>query len=122
MKKVPYIAAVTMLLLSGTGMALANTNAVVSGVPGKVNHQEMQNFTKSIKKIEPIDAKAHAVLTNDSLDSAAKHQKLAVYNKQIKDVLADNHLTPERYEMLLHKAETDKAFAQRTEKALHAEN
>ncbi|MEL5849382.1 MAG: DUF4168 domain-containing protein [Candidatus Igneacidithiobacillus chanchocoensis] len=120
MKKIPYIAAVTMLLVLGTGMALANTSAVVSGVPGKVNHQEMQNFAKSIKKIEPIDAKAHAVLTNDSLDSTAKYQKLAVYNKQIKDVLADNHLTPERYEMLLRKAETNKSFAQRTEKALHA--
>ncbi|MGE0049849.1 MAG: DUF4168 domain-containing protein [Acidithiobacillus sp.] len=116
-------------LIFGSTLALASTampaqtrpDQPMSPSPAKlhVDQQELHHFAAAVKEIQPIDMQAHTVISNKSMSEKEKHQKLEGYDKQITAILAQHHLTPRKYEALLKKAETDPAFAKRTESALH---
>ena len=80
-----------------------------------VGHQELHHFASAIVAIRPIDKKVRQAMSTKKMTVAQHHQMLVKYGTQIKHVLVQNHLTPVKYEMLLKKAQTDPAFAQRTE-------
>ena len=112
------------MLALGSSVALADTAMPAPPVPQHsakmpVDQQELHHFAAAVKEIQPIDVQAHRVIASTSMSKKEKHQKLEGYNKQIAADLAQHHLTPERYEMLLQKAENDPSFAKRTESALH---
>ncbi|MDD3761564.1 MAG: DUF4168 domain-containing protein [Acidithiobacillus sp.] len=116
-------------LIFGSALALASTampaqtrpDQPMSPSPARlhVDQQELHHFAAAVKEIQPIDMQAHTVISNKSMSEKEKHQKLEGYDKQITAILAQHHLTPRKYEALLKKAETDPAFAKRTESALH---
>ena len=123
MKKGVIVAATALMMASGLAMAATaeqmpaqQTTPAAAQVP--VNAQELHHFAAAVKQIQPIDMKAHAVIENKKMSESSKKMKLAGYDKQITTVLAHHHLTPVKYETLLKKAETDPAFAKRTESAL----
>jgi hypothetical protein len=83
-----------------------------------VSHEELKHFAAALVDIHPLDEKAHAKMMAAKKDPAAQHQVMVHYSKKIEKVLEQHHLTPTRYEMLLTKAQTDPAFAKRTESAI----
>lgn len=80
-----------------------------------VGHKELHRFASAVVAIRPIDKKVHQEMSTRKMTVAQRHQMLVKYGTQIKHILVQNHLTPVKYEMLLKKAQTDPAFAQRTE-------
>ncbi len=85
-----------------------------------VGSAELRQFASVIVAIRPIDKKVHQEITTKKITAAQHHQMLVKYGTKIKQILVQNHLTPVKYEMLLRKAQTDPAFAQRTETAIKA--
>ncbi|WP_308388779.1 DUF4168 domain-containing protein [Acidithiobacillus sp. AMEEHan] len=116
-------------LICGSTWALASTEMPAQTTPAEpmvqspvklhVDQQELHHFAAAVKEIQPIDMQAHTVISSKSMSEKEKHQKLEGYDKQITAILAQHQLTPTKYEALLKKAETDPAFAKRTEAALH---
>ncbi len=80
-----------------------------------VGPTELRHFASVIVAIRPIDKKVHQEISTKKITAAQHHQMIVKYGTKIKQILVQNHLTPVKYEMLLKKAQTDPAFAQRTE-------
>ena len=99
---------------SGQGTAVPMMPAQPTQGP-HVGHKELHHFASAIVAIRPIDKKVRQAMSTKKMTVAQHHQMLVKYGTQIKHVLVQNHLTPVKYEMLLKKAQTDPAFAQRTE-------
>ena len=80
---------------------------------GHVSAQEMKNFAASVKEIQPINQHVQAIAANKSLNKEQKQEKVRSYGKQAMAILSEHHLTPDEYNSLIHKAETDPSFAKR---------
>ncbi|WP_291511841.1 DUF4168 domain-containing protein [Acidithiobacillus sp.] len=112
---------------TGATMQGTNPGGAQSGMPMNtpstgphVSHRKLHDFAAAIKDIQPIDQKAHKVLTDKSLSENARKAKLTSYDQEIVTILHRHHLSPVDYETLLRKAQTDPNFAKRTEAALRS--
>ncbi|OCX69926.1 DUF4168 domain-containing protein [Acidithiobacillus thiooxidans] len=86
---------------------------------GHVDHKEFTRFVDSLKTIQPIGMQVKKIEENTKMSKIEKEMYLKSAQSKMIHVLHTNHLQPVVYEQLIHKAETDKSFAKRTEKALH---
>jgi len=87
---------------------------------GHVDHKEFTRFVDSLKAIQPIGMQVEKIEKDSKMTATEREMYLKSDQSKMIHVLHSNHLQPVAYEQLIHKAETDKAFAKRTEKALHS--
>ncbi|MGK9451017.1 DUF4168 domain-containing protein [Acidithiobacillus caldus] len=106
-----------LILAAGTCLLLAN-GAFAAPTP-QLSPAQLHDFASAAKELQGLNNQVHQEAMNPKLTPAQKEKLKNEYMAKTNAILAQHHLTAQRYTELLQETRRDPAFAKEVEGAMH---
>ena len=105
-----------LILAAGASLLLA-TSAFAAPNP-QLSPTQLHQFAGAVKDLQALNNQVHQEAMNPKLTPAQKEKLKNEYMAKTNSILAQHHLTAQRYTELLQETQRDPAFAKEVEGAM----
>jgi len=105
------------LILAASASLIMASGAFAAPGP-QLSPAQLHDFAGAVKELQALNNKVHQEAMNPDLTPAQKEKLKNEYMAKTNSILAQHHLTAQRYTELLQETQRDPAFAKEVEGAM----